>query len=257
MLVLINLDSAVERRQAMARQLNQQGLAFDRVGVDLRCVRSAEVERQIQSRFPGLHFNRKTLSDAEIGCWLSHLSAWQCLLRQSKHAACTVIEDDLRLLPGFAHCVDILSRRAQPQACAGPHPGSHFDLVYLGTSSRNVSQRRRTNIAGLWAHEPIGVIYNTWGYSISRSYAARFFAAGPRCIHLPIDHFLGGRGGRAGPRVAVLQPAVLTEDPVLGAASQIGPYTRRLDRSPLIETVRRRVLASALSQFYYALYRYL
>jgi len=257
MLVLINLDSAVERRQAMAHQLDQHVLAFERLGVDLRCVRPAEVERQIQSRFPGLRFNRKTLSDAEIGCWLSHLSAWQCLLRQSAHAACTVIEDDLLLLPGFANAVKVLCGRARLQAHEAPQPGFPFDLVYLGTSSRNVSQRRRTHVDGLCVHEPIGVIYNTWGYSISRSYAARFFAAGPRSIHLPIDHFLGGRGGRAGPRVGVLQPAVVTEDPVLGAASQIGPYTRRLDRSPLIETVRRRVLASALSEFYYALYRYL
>ena len=79
----------------------------------------------------------------------------------------------------------------------------------------------------------------------------------PPVSHDPIDHFLGGRGGQAGPRIGVLQPSVVVEDPVLGAASQIGPYTRRLDRSYLIENVRRRILASALSEFYYALYRYL
>jgi glycosyl transferase family 25 len=258
MLVLINLDSAVQRRQAMARQLEQHGLEFDRVGVDLRCVRPWEVQAQIQSRFPQLQFDRKTLSDAEIGCWLSHLTAWQRLLQQSDQAGCcTVIEDDLTLLPGFANVVKALRGRRQQEAAFGVEADSNLDLIYLGTSSRSVSQRRRTQINGLSVHKPLGVIYNTWGYTVSRGYAARFFAAGPRWIRSPIDHFLGGRGGRAGPRIGVLQPAVVIEDPVLGAASQIGPYTRRLDRSHLIENVRRRILASTLSEFYYTLYRYL
>ncbi len=74
---------------------------------------------------------------------------------------------------------------------------------------------------------------------------------------MPIDHFLGGRGGRDRPRIGVLQPAVVVEDPVLGSASQIAPHTRRLDRSRLIESARRRLLASSVSQLYYSLYRYL
>jgi hypothetical protein len=103
----------------------------------------------------------------------------------------------------------------------------------------------------------VGVILNTWGYSVTRAYVERFFCAGRRSIHLPIDHYLGGRGRRARPRIGVLQPTVVREDPVLGAASQIGPYTRRIDRSRLFEKLRRRVLASPVSQIYYALYRYL
>ncbi len=245
MLVLINLDSAQERRAAMARQLAAFHLSFIRVGVDLRCVRPAEVDAQVHACFPGLQFDRKSLSNAEIGCWVSHLTAWQRLLR-SESATCTVIEDDLRLLPGFGEAVAALQER------------SAFDLIYLGTSSRNVSQRRRNAIQGLSVHEPVGVIYNTWGYSVARDYVARFFAVDGRRIGMPIDHFLGGRGGRARPRIGVLQPAVVVEDPVLGAASQIAPYTRRIDRSRLFEQLRRKILASTLSQMYYdALYRHL
>ena len=244
MLVLINLESAVERRQAMARQLDAFGLTFERVGVDLRCVRPSEVEAQIQARFPGLRFDRKALSNAEIGCWLSHLTAWRRLLLRPGQTSCTVIEDDLILLPDFADAMAAMSDRAR------------FDLVYFGTSSRNVSQRRRTAIKDFVVHEPVGLILNTWGYSVTRAYVERFFATTRRCIRLPIDHFLGGRGGRIRPRIGVLQPPVVTEDPVLGAASQIGPYTRRLDRSRLFDKVRRRLLASPVSEFYYSLYRY-
>jgi glycosyl transferase family 25 len=248
MLVLINLDSAVERRTAMAQQLERSGLAFDRFGVDLRCVRAGEVDAQIGSRFPGMHFDRKSLSNAEIGCWLSHLSAWQALLR-SDQEFCTVIEDDLRLAPDFAAAVRALDSSARRDA--------RFDLVYLGTSSRNVSQRKRTVIDGFAVHRPVGVIFNTWGYSVSRNYAERLLMHGSRKIHLPIDHYLGGRGGRSRPYIGVLQPAVVDEDPVLGAASQIGPYTKRLDRSRLFQNVRRRILSSAVSELYYSLYRFL
>jgi glycosyl transferase family 25 len=245
MLVLINLDAAVQRRQAMARQLEIRGCAFERVGIDLRRVPDAEVDAQTQARFPGLRFDRKVLSNAEVGCWLSHLTAWQALLARPADPCAAVIEDDLRLAPGFGNAVEALSRRGD------------FDLVYLGTSSRNVSLRRYSMINGLAVHEPVGVIYNTWGYSIARGYVEEFFDAGPRTIRLPIDHFLGGRGGRDRPRIGVLRPAVVEEDPVLGVASQIGPHTRRLDRSRFFEEARRRLLASPVSELYYSLYRYL
>jgi len=244
MLVLINLDSAVERRRAMAQQLSALGLEFTRVGVDMRVVRAADVDAAVASRFPGLRFDRTSLSSAEIGCWLSHLTAWQ-LLARSANATCTVIEDDLTLLPGFDAAIAALGGR------------DTLDIVYLGTSSRNVSQRRRISIAGYQVHEPVGVILNTWGYNITRAYAQRFLAADHRTIALPIDHYLGGRAPRARPRIGVLQPAVLREDPLLGAASQIGPYTRRIDRSRWFEKLRRRMMQSAVSDLYYSLYRYL
>jgi glycosyl transferase family 25 len=244
MLVLINLDSAVERRRVMARQLADVGLDFTRVGVDMRFIRAADVDAVVASHFPRLRFDRAALSSAEIGCWLSHLTAWR-LLVESASATCTVIEDDLTLRPGFDAAIAAIERRE----C--------LDIVYLGTSSRNVSQRRHIAIAGHRVHEPVGVILNTWGYNISRGYAQRFLAADHRTITLPIDHYLGGRGSRVRPRIGVLQPTVLHEDPVLGVASQIGPYTRRFDRSRWFERLRRRMMASPVTALYYALYRYL
>ena len=228
----------------MGRQLEGFGVDFIRVGVDLRCVAEREVDAQIHACFPGLEFDRTALSNAEIGCWLSHLEAWRLLL-ESASRTCTVIEDDLRLHPGFAAAIAAIDGR---DGC---------DIVYLGTSSRNVSQRRRVAIAGHQVHEPVGVILNTWGYNVTREFAQRFLAAGRRTIALPIDHYLGGRGPHPRPRIGVLQPTVLREDPVLGSASQIGPYTRRLDRAHWFEKVRRRMMASAVSDIYYALYRYL
>jgi glycosyl transferase family 25 len=245
MLVLINLESAELRRAAMTRQLQALGCPFLRIGVDLRRVGDAAVDEALRCRFPELRFDRRVLSNAEIGCWLSHLSAWQLLLRADAPATATVIEDDLRLAAGFARAIDALRAR------------DRFDVVFLGTSSRNLSTRRRSMIHGHAVHQPVGAIFNTWGYSISRAYARRFFSRPPRRIALPIDHFLGGRGGAERPSIGVLQPAVVEEDAALAAASQIGPHTRRLDRAPWFQRARRRLLASTVSEIYYSLYRYL
>ena len=65
------------------------------------------------------------------------------------------------------------------------------------------------------------------------------------------------RAGALKPRAAVLRPAVVREDALLGPASQIEPYTYRIDRSRLVELARRRILAGRVSALYYRLYRLL
>ena len=76
-------------------------------------------------------------------------------------------------------------------------------------------------------------------------------------IAAPIDHFLGGNGRRARPRIAVLQPAVVTEEEALAAQSQIEPHTFRFDRWKMVERTRRRLLSGRIGDFYSALYRWL
>jgi GR25 family glycosyltransferase involved in LPS biosynthesis len=186
------------------------------------------------------------VSTAEIGCWASHLCAWQALARQRQLAACTVLEDDLLLDPRLREAIETLVR---PPA---------LDIVFLGTSSRNVSTRHRIEIGRFHLHRPLGTIYNTWGYVISRAWAQRFFAAAPWRIDRPIDHYTGGaRAKGVRPHVGVLRPAVVREDPALGTVSQIEPFTYRIDRTRLVEAARRRIIASRVSDLYYRLYRLL
>ncbi len=192
-----------------------------------------------------MSFDLDRLSGAEVGCWTSHLSAWQRLIADQGARRCTVIEDDLVLHGDFAEALKALAK-----PCA-------LDIVYLGTSSRNLSTRRRLRIGRFWAHAPVGAVYNTWGYSIGREFAQRFFARMPLRIDVPIDHFLGRASAKAEPRIGVLRPAVIAEHPGLGAQSQIGPLTRRFDRWQPVETARRRLLSSRVGDFYYALFRLL
>ena len=173
MLVLINLDSALARRASMEAQLKAAGLAAERVGIDLRggCPRSRAGDRRMA--FPAFRFGG-LLSGPEIGCWLSHLTAWQCAV-DARVPACTVIEDDLDLQPHFADVHRRLTREAL------------HDLVYLGTSSRNISMRRPEASGPFHLHRPIGSILNTWGYVVRTEFAARFLAAGGP-VTRPIDH---------------------------------------------------------------------
>jgi glycosyl transferase family 25 len=241
MLVLINLDSATERRARMMRQLQAQGLPFTRVGIDFRRLARSEVAHQVRERFPGLHIDMRKLSGAEIGCWASHLTAWQSLA-DGNAATMAVIEDDLVLAPHFGAVVDTLLA-TQPAALP-------LDLIYLGTSSRNLSQRRQLAVGELAIHMPVGVIFNTWGYVVRREWVRAFFEHGGK-VDLPIDHFIGGRARWCAPRIGVLQPRLVTEDAELGRASQIAPHTPRLDRATVVEAARRAVLASPLSDLYY------
>ena len=127
-----------------------------------------------------------------------------------------------------------------------------YDVVFLGTSSKNLSARRRTAANGVWLHEPKGAIYNTWGYVARREYLNRFFAAPSLRLCLPVDHVLGGRAATRRPRVAVVQPIVVREEPRL-RASQIAPHTWRIDRWRVVEQTRRRFLGSRVSDWFYAL----
>jgi glycosyl transferase, family 25 len=245
MLFLINLDSASERRDAMASQLAALGLPYTRIGVDFRGCDAAAIDAWLAPRFPGIAFDHAGVSSAEVGCWASHLTAWRALA-DSEVDACTVLEDDL-----------VLDARL-PAAIATLASPPLRDLVFLGTSCRNVSTRHRSEIGGFALHRPLGTIYNTWGYVVSRDWVRRFFAATPWRIDRPIDHYTGGRRARrVRPRTAVLRPAVVHEHPTLGPVSQIEPYTYRIDRAKIVELARRRIIASRVSALYYRLYRLL
>jgi len=246
MLTLINLESASARRERMTERLDGCGLAFERIGIDFRRRPDQEIAEWTAARFPGFAFDFDTLSGAEIGCWASHLCAWRRLADAPGVAAATVLEDDIVLHAGFADAIDALSGGTEP-----------FDVIMLGTSSRSLSYRRRRAIGSLSIHAPVGVIYNTWGYVVARRWVERFFAAGPRTLAMPIDHFLGGRAGRHRPRLGVIVPHLVAEDPDLALASQIEPHTFRLDRARFVESTRRRLLAGPVGELVSAVSRWL
>ncbi len=242
---LINLDDAVARRRHMAAELARAHVTWRRVGVDLRAADEATIAAALQRIAPRMAFERRRLGNAELGCWLSHVEAWREGLTVSTARGVAVVEDDLCVEPHFGAAVDALLEKPQ------------HDVVFLGTSSRNISTRRRTRIGPVVVHEPLGAVFNTWAYVISRGCAERLMSGAREPIGWPIDHVLGGRLAAWRPAIAIVQPVAVFEEATLGRASQIQHTTRRLDRRPWVEAARRRLLASRAGDLYYSLYRWL
>jgi glycosyl transferase family 25 len=245
MVILVNLQAADARRRHMTSQLAQQGIGWQRVGIDLRTCSAEAVREQVRRIAPHIQFDATRLSGAEIGCWLSHLAAWQSLFADAACTAGTVIEDDIVLAPDFADAIAALVADMR------------WQVVFLGTSSRNLSRRRRVAVGGFAVHKPLGPVFNTWGYVIRRDYAQRMLAGPSPTIAVPIDHVLGGKHRVLRPTLGVVQPARVTEDEELGQHSQIEPHTRRVDRWRVVGAARRRLLASTASAIYYSIYRLL
>jgi glycosyl transferase family 25 len=244
-LILINVDAATARRARMEAQLAAQSLAHARIGCDFRKLARDAIVQWYARHFPTVRPIPGRLSGAELGCWASHLCAWLTIL-ESGAAAGTVLEDDVLLAPAFGASVATL------EADLGD-----LDLVYLGTSSRNVSQRRAVARGALTIHLPVGVVLNTWGYVVAARWIRRLFAQPPFELTMPVDHFLGGRARVARPRIGVLRPACVEEDPGTARQSQIAPHTWRLDRSRAVENARRRFLASRAGDWFHRICRWL
>ncbi len=244
-LYLVNLDGATERRLHMFAQLADSDLHVQRVGVDGRGKGTAGLRALAARECPVLQFDFDRLSGAEIGCWLSHLAAWKAFLRRSRLPCCVVIEDDVVLGTGFPGAVRTLARQTR------------YDIVFLGTSSKNLSATRAQRIGGLALREPVGSIYNTWAYALHRHYIESLLAGPPMRIDVPIDHVLGGRCAPAPGRIAVLSPPLVGEAEWLARRSQIEAPLTRIDRWKVVQSLRRRLLRSRAGDLYGVLFRWL
>lgn len=143
--VLINLPRSVARREQMERRLADLGLDYELLaGVD----GLAQWERLLPSvdlRAFERHVGRDVLP-GEIGCYHSHLQAWQCLLASDAQVL-LVLEDDMvfhhdfidalrTALRGRAHW-DILKLakiRAKQPVCQGML-GPYRLNAYLGAAT--------------------------------------------------------------------------------------------------------------------------
>jgi len=91
---VINLDQDADRLEFMRNQFVALGLQFDRIpATDLR----AEGSRQRITPQPA-----KLLSNAEVGCFQSHIAAWQRIIDSAAPYGC-VFEDDVAIATDAGH----------------------------------------------------------------------------------------------------------------------------------------------------------
>lgn len=104
---VINLDSSTERLANMKAQCEQLNLQFERVSA----VRGSELSQQKKEQCYSLAENKKqyykVLSDAEIGCSLSHISCWQKMVDDNLDFA-LILEDDAILEKSIIEYIDAI-----------------------------------------------------------------------------------------------------------------------------------------------------
>lgn len=168
----INLDRAVKRREFIEEQARRYGLSLVRIsGVDGGKLPPEQLLAYQPATSP-----KRRLTAGEIGCFLSHRTAWQRIADGDTNFG-AVFEDDVLLSPDAGSFLRD-DHWLPPNA----------DLVKTETFMRKVALAsvvsrtpdNRTLAKLIYTH------YGTGGYIVSRDCAARLLEA-TRVFHDPVD----------------------------------------------------------------------
>lgn len=126
---LINLDGSDDRLRSATRQLDDAGIAFERVpAFDGRALRMDEFPDYDPAA--AMAYMGRPLRGGEIGCYLSHLDCARRVL-DSGAARGLVLEDDVQLKPGFAEGIAILLNWLD-------RDDGDWDLINLGSPQHKI-----------------------------------------------------------------------------------------------------------------------
>jgi glycosyl transferase family 25 len=171
--LVINLDRAAERREAIAARLNQLGAPFEFFrATDGRNLSNAErgnvddIKRRRYSRYP--------LTSNEIACGLSHVRAMQQMLDKNLPMA-AILEDDAVLADDFAEVLKALESNAD------------FDFVFLQTPTKRGKKRAFLPLKKITAQNVLGRVkymnMRATGYVVSRKGAEKFLSQAQPFVH--------------------------------------------------------------------------
>jgi GR25 family glycosyltransferase involved in LPS biosynthesis len=194
---VLNLWRSPVRRLHMRREIEREGL--QREAKLFHAVDGLALSDMTMERVIGKH---AVLSTGEIGCFLTHLTAWREIERQALPFA-VILEDDAQLKPGFRQKLYAMLHRLEAAGGAG------WDVLFLEECSemrahgepdldcRKPYAARAHKVAGLLdigAAEkeaaPMCVPSGVRAYAVSFRGAQRLAAAAVP-IHWAIDVFMG------------------------------------------------------------------
>ena len=172
---VISLPDAVERRERVARQLGELGLAFEffdamrgeQVIAERYFERCDEEEWLLNTGHP--------MSLGEVGCFASHRSMWQKCIELDEPLM--IMEDDFQLLPGFAGAVEKVAENI-----------SDCGFIRLQTETR--ARKQRVAVLGdytLWRYTkvPHSCMCNSMTPAVARNLVEQ-----TRAIYEPVDVFI-------------------------------------------------------------------
>lgn len=185
---VINLDRSPDRLEFIQQQLASSGLTFERVpAVDGRLLSAGAYPDAV-------------ISPPEIGCFLSHISAWERAVASTDEFS-LILEDDGHLSPDLPQLLSE-TNWIPPDA----------DIVKLDTMSKRIGLGRAAWAApkGRQVRRLYSIHTGSAGYIISRDVArSAIKAATP--ASLPVDHFLFGRDAIRRLAVYQLVPAAVMQ----------------------------------------------
>ncbi len=124
-LFVINLAKSQNRRAHMQQQLGSLGLSYEFIkAVDGKAIKERDLP-PIDHAFAEKLSYRKAPTKAEIGCALSHLKAYQKIVREGMEYACIMEDDVLIRRPEKLRWV------LQQDNLSAVHKRARFDLIHL------------------------------------------------------------------------------------------------------------------------------
>jgi glycosyl transferase family 25 len=150
---VINLDKSHQRMSQIAARLNDLGMPYERIpAVYGASLSPADLETSYSKTLNAKTY-RRPLSNAEIGCYMSHLKAWQTIVDREIPCA-LVLEDDLIIdkeLKEFTQklsaslsdwdIVKFYCRKSNPKIISRVAIGSNHDLCrFKKTPIGNLAQ---------------------------------------------------------------------------------------------------------------------
>ena len=219
---VINMAENTERLARVRAELTKAGIEWERLeavnGRSLSASRLAEVYDGEANRRRARH----PLVPGEIGCYLSHLAAWQRLVDSDAPGA-IVLEDDFRVDGNLATVLEALERDDGEWELAKLFA---FKPVALEGEVRDL-------VDGVRIGKPRRVPSTTLGYAIRRTGAERLLVSSlPFCRPIDEDHKFYWETGL---KIAMVDPVPLamgTQDTVSGTIGDARRTANRDDTRP-------------------------
>lgn len=127
---VINLERAVERKEAAIGEFERYGIEFDiHSGVDWRSLTERDVREQVEHKFQAIAKKRWNPMSiyGMLACWLSHRNLWKRAVYDGVDAI-AVFEDDVRLADETKSALARIESLEQQDF--------NFDIVFLYDSKR-------------------------------------------------------------------------------------------------------------------------
>jgi len=173
---VINLDKDTERLQFFSDNFTRLGLEFERISaVNGRNFSEQDYQEFLRTR----PRNNKSWLRGQMGCFLSHFTAWQ-LIANGTEEYCAVFEDDVHISDDLKNILE--DSNWIPE---------NADVIRLETSTNRIrlSSSPVLEKSGRAAYKVMSTSWNAGAYILSKSTAQKLVAL-PHAQHQPSDILL-------------------------------------------------------------------